>query len=173
MTTATSTSNPARLNLLFPLSGVIQSRTHTVHYHRKIKQCPVWIRVKDAHRGRASRLPMYGTTKISDEFELVAFYEDESINHKNQSIYRIYSSHIFYKIMSTSFRHDDLVYPNLTTCQVRLVGAAATSRPPVQLPRAIREDAKTLPFSNDASSSYDDFSLGKFSSVQFSSVELN
>mmetsp|Transcript_8624 Transcript_8624/g.21608 ORF Transcript_8624/g.21608 Transcript_8624/m.21608 type:complete len:131 (-) Transcript_8624:236-628(-) len=36
----------------------------------------------------------------------------------------------------------DLDYPNLASCKIKLVGgSAATSRPPVQLPRAVRISA--------------------------------
>jgi len=61
--------------------------------------------------------------------------------------------------MSTSFR-DDLVYPNLATCQIRVVGAGANARPPIQLPREVREAAATaaLPSANGIES-LDGFSL--------------
>ena len=77
--------------------------------------------------------------------------------------------------MDSSF-NDDFVYPNLTTCQVKLMGSAATSRPPVRLPRDIRESAGAPPQecgignNNGRSSSnsngnrcnFDDFSLGEW-----------
>ena len=62
--------------------------------------------------------------------------------------------------MSSAFR-DDLEYPNLSTCQMRLVGSGATSRPPVQLPRNIIEAASSQPFGNGGAS-LDDLALGMF-----------
>ena len=62
--------------------------------------------------------------------------------------------------MSASFR-DDLLYPNLSNCQIRVVGAGATTRPPVQLPREIREAASALPISSNGGNSLDDFRLDK------------
>jgi len=59
--------------------------------------------------------------------------------------------------MSASFR-DDLEYPNLSTCEMRLVGAGATSRPPVQLPRNIVDVVSSQPFGNGGSS-LDDLAL--------------
>lgn len=57
--------------------------------------------------------------------------------------------------------NDDLDYPNLTNCQLRLVGSAATTRPPVRLPRAIRDEAMGPPYSisSAAKSKLDNFSL--------------
>eukprot|EP00536_Pseudo-nitzschia_multiseries_P012205 jgi/Psemu1/326728/estExt_fgenesh1_pg.C_4520002 len=73
--------------------------------------------------------------------------------------------------MNSSY-DNDLVYPNLTVCQVKVLGSAATSRPPVQLPQAIRERAATPPYSpvpaagagsnggtNAGGCPFDDFSL--------------
>mmetsp|Transcript_27284 Transcript_27284/g.63918 ORF Transcript_27284/g.63918 Transcript_27284/m.63918 type:complete len:124 (-) Transcript_27284:232-603(-) len=56
--------------------------------------------------------------------------------------------------------NDVLEYPNLTVCQLKLMGSAATSRPPVRLPRAVRESAQAAPSNgNGARCSFDDFSL--------------
>lgn len=53
--------------------------------------------------------------------------------------------------MSASFR-DDLVYPDLSTCQIRLVGAGATSRPPVRLPQEIKGAISAQPNGNGRNS---------------------
>jgi hypothetical protein len=68
---------------------------------------------------------------------------------------------------------DNLDYPNLTTCQLKLIGSVAAndaSRPPIELPKEIREDYMKYSNSNSNSNSngnnnnnsndYDDFSLG-------------
>jgi hypothetical protein len=56
---------------------------------------------------------------------------------------------------------EDLHYPNLATCRVRLTSSAASSRPPVVLPREVREASKMVineePF---------DFTLGSFFYVE-------
>mmetsp|Transcript_17885 Transcript_17885/g.33146 ORF Transcript_17885/g.33146 Transcript_17885/m.33146 type:complete len:122 (-) Transcript_17885:887-1252(-) len=49
-------------------------------------------------------------------------------------------------------------YPNLAICKVRLTGSAATARPPVVLPRNVREAAADVSFRNDDEDCYD-FSL--------------
>jgi hypothetical protein len=51
--------------------------------------------------------------------------------------------------------HNGLDYPNLATCRVRLQGGAATSRPPVLLPKAVRAAANAM----DIDDSPYDFSL--------------
>mmetsp|Transcript_19689 Transcript_19689/g.40623 ORF Transcript_19689/g.40623 Transcript_19689/m.40623 type:complete len:132 (-) Transcript_19689:537-932(-) len=53
---------------------------------------------------------------------------------------------------------EDLEYPNLATCQLKLVGAAATARPPVVLPREIRDAAREA-YRSNGKQSLDDFSL--------------
>ena len=72
---------------------------------------------------------------------------------------------------------DNLDYPNLTTCQLKLIGSAANdpTRPPIELPKEIREDYTKYSSSNsnDANNNnndndndnndYDDFSLGTWS----------
>lgn len=45
--------------------------------------------------------------------------------------------------MSASFR-DELIYPGLTNCKLRLVGAGAASRPPVRLPRELKDAVSAL-----------------------------
>jgi len=65
---------------------------------------------------------------------------------------------------------DNLDYPNLTTCQLKLIGFAANnaSRPPIELPKEIREDymkysnnnSKNSNINNNNKNDYDDFSLG-------------
>lgn len=57
----------------------------------------------------------------------------------------------------SAFRND-LEYPNLLTCQMRLVGSGATSRPPVQLPRKIADAVASQPFGNGGAS-LDDLAL--------------
>ena len=66
--------------------------------------------------------------------------------------------------MSTAFR-DGLEYPDLSTCQMRLVGSGATSRPPVQLPSNILKAVSSQPF-GDGGASLDDLALG-MSSICF------
>ena len=56
---------------------------------------------------------------------------------------------------------EDLEYPNLATCQLKLVGAAATARPPVVLPREIRDAAREA-YRSNGKQSLDDFSLGEW-----------
>lgn len=55
-----------------------------------------------------------------------------------------------------------LDYPNLATCKIRLKGGAASARPPVVLPRAVRDAATRMEIDD---SPYD-FSLGKCTVVQ-------
>jgi len=53
---------------------------------------------------------------------------------------------------------DELIYPNLATCEVKLIGSAESSRPPVELPKVIREDfMATIPYINKDNNSDDKF----------------
>ena len=60
--------------------------------------------------------------------------------------------------MSPTFG-DDLVYPNLASCKMRLVGSGNNVRPPVQLPKELREAAFNLS-SNGAEAFLVGFALG-------------
>mmetsp|Transcript_8622 Transcript_8622/g.21606 ORF Transcript_8622/g.21606 Transcript_8622/m.21606 type:complete len:130 (-) Transcript_8622:230-619(-) len=54
----------------------------------------------------------------------------------------------------------DLDYPNLASCKIKLVGgSAATSRPPVQLPRTVRISAAEAAASGGGDDGTYDFSL--------------
>ena len=77
--------------------------------------------------------------------------------------------HTYIIIMNMNMMVDDnLDYPNLTTCQLKLIGLAANdaSRPPIKLPVEIREDY--MRYSNNSNSNnnndFDDFSLGTWGS---------
>mmetsp|Transcript_14855 Transcript_14855/g.16655 ORF Transcript_14855/g.16655 Transcript_14855/m.16655 type:complete len:131 (+) Transcript_14855:200-592(+) len=53
---------------------------------------------------------------------------------------------------------DELIYPSLATCEVKLIGSAESSRPPVELPKVIREDfMATIPYINKDNNSDDKF----------------
>mmetsp|Transcript_11208 Transcript_11208/g.26946 ORF Transcript_11208/g.26946 Transcript_11208/m.26946 type:complete len:128 (-) Transcript_11208:466-849(-) len=60
--------------------------------------------------------------------------------------------------MSPSFE-DDLVYPNLASCKMRLVGSGKNARPPVQLPMELREAASNLSSNGAAAEFLNDFAL--------------
>ena len=61
---------------------------------------------------------------------------------------------------------DELIYPNLATCEVKLIGSAGSSRPPVELPKVVREDFMAIiPYinkDNNSDDKFNNFSLGKY-----------
>jgi len=55
---------------------------------------------------------------------------------------------------------DELIYPSLATCEVKLIGSAESSRPPVELPKVILEDFLAyINKDNNSDDKFDNFSL--------------